>query len=260
MTRDIHSLFAGAHAGGEISDEGLEALMLDADLGAHIDLGMGIDPDDVEASEVVLVQLLLDDSASMQGGGNDRVLREAVNDLLLTLESTRENGGVLVAIRTLNGAVVSPFNQLSGVPRLDARNYQATGHTPLYEQMALTLATVLAKTAEFADAGVPVRSITAVFTDGADSTGQSPARVAKIARDMLAAESHLVLFVGIDDGATDFRQVARGMGIPDHLVKTPGSTPGEFRAACRMVTQTVVRASQVAAYFGQTRLGGFATN
>src|SRR5437899_209834 len=82
--------------------------------------------------------------------------------------------------------------------------------TPLYQQSVALLGTVLAKSQEFADAGVPVRTVTLIITDGADecSGGVGAGDVAALVRDLQRAESHIVAAMGIDDGGhTDFRRV-----------------------------------------------------
>ena len=123
----------------------------------------------------------------------------------------------------------------------------------------MLLGTVLAKTREFEDAGVPVRSVTLIISDGADcsSSQQTPKMIRAIVEDLLRSESHVVAAMGIDDGETDFHKVFREMGIRDEWILTPGNTSSEIRKAFQVFSQSAVRASQTAAGFSGLALGGF---
>ena len=126
--------------------------------------------------------------------------------------------------------------------------------TPLYDQTAVTLGTVIAKAQELQQAGIAVRTVTLIITDGGDygSTRMKPADVKAIVDDMLAHEHHIVAAMGISDGTTSFRDVFRAMGIPDRWILTPGNSASEIRRAFQVFSQSAVRASQGA------QLGGFA--
>ena len=124
--------------------------------------------------------------------------------------------------------------------------------------MAL-LGTVLAKSQEFAQNGVPARAVTLLITDGADEHSKKarPADVAALVRDLEQAGSHIVAAMGIADGRTDFRRVFREMGIADRWILTPGATPAEVRGAFQVFSRSAVRASKSAALFTSASAGGF---
>jgi hypothetical protein len=115
------------------------------------------------------------------------------------------------------------------------------------------LGTVIAKAKELSQAGIAVRTVTLIITDGADYGSQRcrPTDVAAIVADMLARENHIVAAMGIDDGNTDFRTVFRSMGIPDRWILTPGNSATEIRRAFQVFSQSAVRAAAGA------MLGGF---
>jgi activator of 2-hydroxyglutaryl-CoA dehydratase len=143
-------------------------------------------------------------------------------------------------------------------------NYNPMGGTPLFDQIAVTLGTVLAKSQEFSDAGVPCRTVTVIVTDGADEhsrTHRKAAALAPLVRDLLKTEMHIIAFMGIDDGSTDFRAIARELGIPDEWILTPKNTPSEIRKAFALVSQSAVRASLAAGAAGFSKVagGGFGT-
>ncbi|NKB18463.1 MAG: hypothetical protein HC770_11235, partial [Pseudanabaena sp. CRU_2_10] len=153
-----------------------------------------------------------------------------------------------------------PYCPLPQAIRMDTQNYNPNLGTPLYDQTVVVLGTVLAKAQEFADNGVPVRTITLIITDGADagSMKASAKTVAAIVRDMLAAENHIVAAMGVDDGGqTDFKRVFKEMGIRDEWILTPGNSDTEIRQAFQVFSQSAVRVSQSAANLNQGLYGGF---
>jgi hypothetical protein len=255
---NVQALFQAAHAEGILSPQALQALTV-VDLGARIQAGLGIKVDDVAASEVTLVTMMPDDSGSIRFGGNAQGVRDGHNAVLDALLGCRQREGVLTHCRYLNGEVLYPYVPLDQAVRMDAHNYDPNQGTPLYDQTVVLLGTVLAKAQEFAHAGVPARTVTLLITDGADehSTRSTARDVAAVVRDLLVSELHIVAAMGIDDGRTDFRQVFRSMGIEDRWILTPGSSEKEIRRAFQVFSQSAVQASQGAARFSRTALGGF---
>jgi hypothetical protein len=232
--------------------------MLTADVGAQIQQGLGVAPDDVVASEVTLVTLMPDDSGSIAAANNEAAVRLGHNETLDSLADSKQADGILVHTRYLNGHALNPFRPLREAERMTAQNYRATHGTPLYDQAVVVLGTVLAKVKELEGAGIPARSVTLLVTDGHDqhSTRQSAASVRAIVEDLRRGETHVVAAMGIDDGHTDFRGVFAAMGIPDEWILTPASTAGEIRRAFRVFSQSAVRVSQ-AAPGGAAGFGGF---
>jgi hypothetical protein len=255
---NVSQLFQAAHADGELSATSLQALSI-PDLGAQIQAGLGIRPDDVQASEVVLVTLMPDDSGSIRIGGNADAVRSGHNLVLDALLASKQKEGILAHTRYLNGFVLFPYCPVEQAIRMDANNYEPNQGTPLYDQSVVLLGTVLAKAREFADAGVPARTVTLIITDGDDqhSTRSHATDVATLVKDLGAAESHIVAAMGVADGHTDFRRVFREMGIEDRWILTSGNSATEIRRAFQMFSQSAVRASQSAAAFGKAALGGF---
>lgn len=256
--RNLKNLFDNSRDDGSISVDAHDILTL-PDLGAKIQQGLGVSVDDVPASEVFLLTLLVDDSASIHSGNNEQLLRDGYNAILGALKQSKQESGILIHTRYLNGFVLSPYTPVSQAVNLDASNFRANGGTPLYDESVAILGTVLAKTQEFADAGVPSRSVTVIITDGADcGSHRHDARAVKaIVKDMLRQESHIVAAVGLDDGSTDFKRVFRDMGIEDRWILTPGTSQSDIRAAFRVISQTAVRASQARGQFSRAVAGGF---
>ncbi len=164
---DVQQLFQSAAAEGALSAETLISLAI-PDLGAQIQAGLGVSPDDVPASEVVLVTQMPDDSGSIQHGKNAQLVRDGHNQVLDALLTSKQRDSILAHTRYLNGQVLFPYRPLQQAVRMDAKNYDPQLGTPLYDQTMVLLGTVLAKTQEFADAGVQSRSVTLLLTDGGD--------------------------------------------------------------------------------------------
>lgn len=255
---NVSQLFQAAHSEGVLSPAALQALTV-VDLGAQIQAGLGISVDDVQASEVVLVTVMPDDSGSIQHSGHSRTVCDGHNLVLDALLSSQQKDGILFHTRYLNGFVLNPFRPLEDVVRMHSKNYDPDKGTPLYDQAVVLLGTVLAKAQEFTRNGVSARTVTLLITDGADCHSQSSrARdVAALVNDLRRAENHIVAAMGIDDGSTDFRKVFREMGIEDKWILTPGQSAQDIRKAFQVFSQSAVRVSQGAASFSRTALGGF---
>lgn len=250
--RDVKKLLEDAHDQGALGKKALATLDV-VDVGAQIQAGLGCTIDDVGSSEVVLVTMMPDDSQSIAHAGNTDAVRDGHNFVLRALGDSKQSGEVLAHTRYLNGFVLTPYTALEHAVAMDGANYRPNLGTPLYDQTAVVLGTVIAKSQELAQAGIAVRTVTLIITDGGDygSTRCKPADVKAIVDDMLAQENHIVAAMGISDGTTDFKAVFRSMGIPDRWVLTPGNSASEIRRAFAVFSQSAVRASAGA------QLGGF---
>lgn len=259
---NVNELFKNAQQEGSISPGSLKALNVIGDLGQQIQEGLGVVADSVQASEVVLVTTMIDDSGSIRFASNAQLVRDGHNQVIDALSKSKQNSSLLLHTRYLNGTVLFPYCALDQVVRMDQHNYDPNGGTPLYDQSVVLLGTVLAKTQEFSNSGVPARTVTLIVTDGADESSRkaTPGTVKAIVTDMLKQERHIIAAMGIDDGRTDFRQVFGEMGIEDKWILTPGNSQSEIRKAFLLFSQSAVRASQNAASFSKTSLGGFGVN
>jgi hypothetical protein len=249
-----------------VEDQGLSAatgkLLSAPDVGEQIQDAIGIEADSVESSEVTLVTFLVDDSGSISAAGNEQAVRDGHNLVIDALVGTKQKKGILMHTRYLNGTVLFPYQKIEDAVRMDKLNYAAMGGTPLYDQAVVALGSVIAEAQQLTQNGIQVRSVTVIVTDGHDehSKRNTAPDVKKVVRDM--GEDHIVAAIGIDDGSTDFRRVFGGMGIQDKwiIVVDPNdqkTQQSEIRRAFQMVSQSAVRASQGAANFSKTAMGGF---
>ena len=255
---NVKNLFGNALAEGSLSAASIAALDVE-DIGAQIQAGLGVPVDDVKASEVLLLSIIVDDTGSIRGGGGEQAVRDGHNLVLQALTDTKQSDGILVHVRYLSGNVLTPYTFLSAAPKMDATNYTAyLGHTPLYDQTLIFLGTVMAKAQEFTNNGVPVRTVTLIITDGGDnSSKKGAAAVAKVVKDMTMAEMHIIAGMGIDDGYTNFREVFAKMGLSPNLILVPSNDPSSIRREFQVFSRSAVRASQSAKSFSQVAAGGF---
>lgn len=258
---NVNNLFQNAEEEGLLSPQSMQVLGA-LDPGEQIREALGVNvADDVQAREVVLVTIMIDDSASIATRRNTRAVIEGYNLLLQSLLDSKQGNNIFIHTCYLNGQVLYPYTLIQNAVVLDEQNYRPDGGTPLYDQTVVIFGTVIAKIQECVDNNIPARTITLLVTDGFDehSRKANPAMCAAVATDLLATERNIVAAMGIDDGKTNFRQIFQSMGILDQWILTPQSTPSEIRKAFRMVsrTATAVQATQGAKSFTQTALGGF---
>ncbi|MCR4280115.1 MAG: hypothetical protein NUV82_01670 [Candidatus Komeilibacteria bacterium] len=254
----VSQLVNNAKADGNLSAQSEQILNV-LDIGAEIQAALGVAVDDVEASEVILVSMMPDDSGSIRFAGNAAAVRNGHNLVLNSLRASKQKDNILAHNRYLNGKILYPYTMVEQAEIMDTQNYNPDQGTPLYDQTIVLLGTVLAKAQEFSDNGVPARTITLIISDGSDqhSRKYSAKDVAVVVKDMLKTEMHIVAAMGIDDGSTDFQRVFSDMGIPDEWILTPKNTEKEIRQAFLLFSQSAVRASQSAANFSQAAMGGF---
>lgn len=258
-TPDVSELFQSAQEEGHLSAESMKALTV-VDVGAQIQAALGVPALDVQASDVILVTMMPDDSGSIAGAGNVQLVIDGHNLVLDALQKSKQKENVLAHCRYLNGYLFYPYCSLEQAVRMSQSNYDPVGGTPLYDHTVLLLGTVLAKTQEFTENGIAVRTVTLIITDGHDEHSRKvldPRKISPLVRDMLMEENHIVAAMGIADGYTDFQDIFRQMGIEDRWILTPANTEKEIRGAFQLFSSSAVRASQSAASFSQIALGGF---
>src|SRR5450432_1000183 len=97
----IQSLLSGAQAAGTISAATSQALT--GHLGAVVVAGAaGLAMEDIEASDVTLVTVLIDASSSISSRGLEDAVRQGQNLLVDAFAKAKEKDSVLVALWTFN--------------------------------------------------------------------------------------------------------------------------------------------------------------
>lgn len=253
---NAQALFGAAASQGLVSNQTHQALTV-TDLGALVQAGLGTPPDLVEATELFLAAILLDDTGSIQAAGSESAVRTGANEVAEALRASKNADGILMLIDKLNSGQICPFTPIRSVPKVVPQNYRGSGATPLYDRTFEILSVVLAKQVQVNQTGAQVRTATLIVTDGADNTSRRRAsEVKKLVSDLRRAECHIIAGMGIDDGSTDFRQVFREMGIDDSWILTPQNSPTEIRRAFQLFSRSSVQASQGAASFSRANAAG----
>lgn len=243
---EIHDLLESATAQGILSP-GTSSL-LTGHLGPMVIAGAaGAALEDIVATDVTLVTLLIDASSSIAHRNLERAVREGQHALLDAFAKCREVDSILTALWTFNDhqKVVHAYVPVKDATRLDAKTYAASGCTILYDTWCDALASNVAYAQRLRDSGTPVRSVVVVVTDGEDTgSRRTTAECARLSQDLLASEQFMLAFVGVGSDA-DFRQVARAMGVPDGSIAVQkDATPESLRRIFQLVSQSAIRASQ----------------
>ena len=242
----VATLFASAAQAGVISAG--TSTLLTGNLGAVVIAGAaGTDLEDITASDVTLVTVLLDASSSIAGAGLEPAIRDGQNALLDAFAASREKESMLVAGWTFNDEIriLHSYVPVDDAVRLTANNYAGVGATHLYDTWCDALAANVAYAQRLRDGGTPCTSIVVAITDGEDCGSRRTASdCAKISKDLLASEQFVLAFVGV--GAdVGFRSVAKRMGIPDGCVEVQTqATPENLRKVFHLVSQSAIRTSR----------------
>ena len=286
-TASIADLFQSAQDDDVIGQDAFDALQV-VDLGTKIGDALGTPADQFQQGEVVLVAVLIDDSGSIRFCGNTEPVADSHNEVIDALTESKQQDNILFHSRLLSGEIINPFVSIDQAVRLQTGpggNFNPNSGTPLYDETVAFWGTILAKSQEFSDQGVPVRTISLILTDGSDQHStqfyeleddpnmghwRAPKKgVSALASDLLRQECHILSGMGVaydddDQYQTDFRGVFQRMGIRDEwivVVKQAGRSKEEFRSElrkqCQVFSQSAVRASQSAASFSQQAVGGF---
>lgn len=222
--------------------------LLGGNLGAVVIAGAaGKAAEDIVASDVLLVTLIVDASSSIHARGLEDSVREGANMLVDALNATRERESVLMALWSFNDdtRVIHSYVGLDDVTRLDKKNYAGVGCTRLYDTWCDALTANVVYAQRLRDSGTPCKSIVVVVTDGEDvGSKRRAAECKRISEQLLASEQFTLAFVGVGTDV-DFHKVARDMGVPDGCVAVQAqTTPSAIRSVFRMVSQSAIRASQ----------------
>lgn len=259
---NLDDLFGNARAEGVISAASHKAFTI-PDVADQINAAMGVPAIDVKGgSELFAVEIVVDDSGSIANSGNEQAVRDGVNKVRQDLIGAKNHKSILMCVRYLNGGVVIPFTPIDDVPMLDANNYRASGGTPFYDMTVVSYGDLTAKTQEFSDRGVPVRSATLLVCDGHDEGSmryRTPESVAPMTADFLSGEQHIVCAMGIQDKqGTDFRNIFLRMGILPQSILETDATGAAIRRGFGTFSTVATTASQGAPGFSQAQVGGFA--
>lgn len=258
MSESINSLFQSALDEGNLSRQAFQVLQM-ADIGNQIQNQIGVTDLGVTTSETILVASNIDDSGSIDSYGNTQNIIDGHNNTIDALSGSKQRNSIEFYTQYINGFVLNNWVPLDSAVRMDSNNYNPCLGTPLYDSSVLLLGQVIARVQNYQQSGQVPRSGVIIVTDGSDvsSRKSNASDVSALVDSMLADEMAIVAFLGVEDGHTDFRSVARAMGIRDNWILTTKSDASEIRRAFNMFSSSMVRASQNAGAFSQVAAGGF---
>ncbi len=243
---ELTQLVGAAAANGTLSPG--SSSLITGNLGNLVLAGAaGKDLEDITASDVTLVTVLIDASSSIADRGLEQAVREGQHALLDAFSGAKERDAVLLACWTFaaQASVVHSYVPVGDATRLDAKSYRACGSTALYDTWCSALAANVAYAQRLRDGGTPARSVVVVVTDGEDvSSARTAADCARLSRDLLASELFTLALVGVGKDA-NFEHVAKAMGVPPGCILwEKDATPSGLRRAFQLVSRSAVRASQ----------------
>jgi hypothetical protein len=243
---DVSQLFASAVATGVLTPA--TSSLITGNLGALVVAGAaGKALEDITASDVTLVTVLIDASSSINQRGLEQAIRDGQNALLDAFKGAKERDSVLLACWTFNGDldVLHSYVPVDEATRLDTKNYKGRGSTRLYDAWCDALAANVAYAQRLRDGGTPARSVVVVITDGEDyGSARRTADCARLSKELLASELFTLAFVGVGDD-TDFERVAEAMGVPKGCILVQkDATASGLRKVFQLVSRSAIRASQ----------------
>jgi hypothetical protein len=246
MKDDLSGLLAGAVTDGVLSAQ--SSSLITGNLGKMVIAGAaGKALEDIVASDVTLITVLIDASSSIEGSGLEQAVRDGQNHLIDAFAGSKQKDAILMALWTFATGmdVVHSYLPVSDAVRLDASNYRGNGSTCLYDTWCDALAANVAYAQRLRDGGTPCRSVIVVITDGGDvGSVRTAANCERLSRDLLASEQFVLAFVGVGKDV-NFHAVAKKMGVPDGCVLVQrDATPSALRATFALVSQSAIRASQ----------------
>lgn len=243
---EVNALLDAAVDAGTLSEESRSVIT--GDLGEVVIAGAaGAAMEDIVATDVTLITVLIDASSSIEARGLEDAVRQGQHLLVDAFQGSKERSSILLALWTFNDAldVLHSYVPVEDAVRLDARNYRGQGATRLYDTWCDALAANVAYAQRLRDSGTPCRSVVVVITDGEDTGSRRSVRdCARLSRDLLASEQFVLAFVGVGSDV-DFEAVAKRMGVPDKCISVQAqATPSSLRRVFQMVSQSAIRASQ----------------
>ena len=247
MSTDVQTLLAQAATSGIVSEA--TSGVLGGYMGPVVIAGAsGTNPDDIMATEVTLITVLIDRSGSIRSGGLEKPVRDGFNSLIDALAGSKENDSILVATWLFDDkeSVLHSFTPVKDAVRLDTKNYSGRGMTALYETWMKAITSHVAYATTLRNSGTPVRNVVVVVTDGFDTSSMkaNEAVCSKTNTDLLRSETFVLAFVGVGEEG-DFRTIARKMGIPDNCILVQQSTtPSDVRKTFELVSKSALRVSQ----------------
>jgi hypothetical protein len=207
----------------------------------------GMNTEDIEATDVTLVTVMIDASSSIASARLSQAVRDGYNGMLDAFAGSKEKDAILVSAWKFNyqAELIHSYVPIKDAIRLDKKTYRPSGSTALYDTWCDALLANVAYAQRLRDSGTPVRSVAVVLTDGADVGSKRRAKqCAALSQDLLKSEQFVLAFVGVGDEAY-FTKIAQSMGVPDGSIEVQkNATASGLRQVFQMVSRSTIRVSQ----------------
>lgn len=243
---DVMDLLAQAVQNGVLS-AGTQSL-ISGNLGQIVIAGAaGTDMENIDATDVTLVTLLIDASSSIHDSGLTSAVREGHKQLLEAFGKSRERNAILVATWLFSDElrILHSYVPIEDAVALDLHNYQPCGCTILNDAWCDALTANVAYAEKLRAHGTPCRSVAIVITDGDDcGSKRSMVDCQRLSRELLKTEQFILAFVGVGN-EQHFRDVAGSMGVPAGNVQVETEArSSNVRRIFHMVSQSAIKVSQ----------------
>jgi len=280
-TDDLADIFDEIQGDEERAADGMSQVFLGAlvDLADDINAQMGVPVDDIKASEIVYISLVLDNTVSTEYNKNYQEIVKGYNHYILELSKANGAMNMYVCANLIDGTPLYPYLSVNDAPLLTTRGvdlkvdpvtgrteegdrrvesfYPTASSTPLYDSYFTTAGGAKVKVKGTENKGAEGRSLTIVFSDG-DDTGShkvGPQECSELSASMLREEIHILAMVVVPYPHVDVKAVGMSMGIPERFILEPNEDNLlEYFGFLSQVTQTV---SQSADSFTKLQSGGF---
>lgn len=214
----------------------------------------GVDSLSINRSDVLLLQVLVDDSKSMASEGRKADAITALGRMLTELQQTNAAfpHRMYISLSLLNKGMLHGFVPVEQVIGLCANNYECDGCTPMLGAVKHSLGTIVKGGLELVDQGVSVQTCTVIISDGEfnDEIGssapagpfgyQDPKEISSLIRGITANKDNTVYGVAIGEGAKEAFQV---MGIKENYILDPVNENFSFDAALKRISRAISTAS-----------------
>ncbi len=243
---DVLDLLNSAVKNGVLST-GTQSL-LSGNLGQIVVAGAaGTDMENIDATDVTLVTLLVDASSSIHDAGLASAVREGHKQLLEAFEKSRERNAILVSTWLFSDElrILHSYVPIEDAIALNLSNYQPHGCTILHDAWCDALTANVAYAEKLRAFGTPCRSVAVVITDGADcGSKRSAQNCMKLSQELLKTEQFVLAFVGVGN-EQHFRGIATSMGVPAGNVQVETEArSSNVRRIFHMVSQSAIKVSQ----------------
>jgi len=199
--------------------------------------------DDIEVTDIINAVFVIDKSYSMHGVLGD--MSKAYNEFVQEMGNSHVANNLFVSVvefsEPQNILVRNGFQPINTLQDVDFGASGLGGSTALYDAVASAIDKAVAYREDQEDAGIDVKTLVFVITDGDDNSSRNPAHIVKQKIDALSAEersafSFTTILFGLGDEG-DFTRAQQDMGI-HHLAKM-GNSAKDIRDMIGFISQSI---------------------